>query len=196
MKGEGYKRVWGCQTRKQSKSQCTANFSIPEHELEQAFTTVIRELLEDETVLKDLMINMAEALDTTKVSERLEKYDGELNQQRKRLYELMQVQVGSLHARKQIDEEIHGIMRASEGIQTERDKLIASVERSDLDAKRLEEMKEFIKANNPLQEFDTALFKKLIRQAIVHSRNEIEFIFCMGLSRRVALGTPIEEKTA
>lgn len=184
---ERHRRVWACQTKGKKTNQCNAHFSIPETELEFAFNTAIKEMLEDETILNNLMINVAEALDTAKAGGGLAKVDEELNQHRKRLYELIQIQSASLYARKQIDEEIQNIMRKSEAVQAERDKLITSVERSNLDQKRLEEMKEFISENNPLKEFDKDLFRKLIRHAVIHSRNDVEFVFYTGISRRILL---------
>lgn len=87
-------------------------------------------------------------------------------------------------------------MKKSEMVQSEREKIIGGMERSNLDARRLEEMREFVNNNDPLQQFDKDLFRKLIRYAVIHSRNEIEFVFNMGLSKRITIGKGMEKESA
>lgn len=185
---EKHRRVWACQTKNKEMNGCNNRFSIPEQEIEQSFVTAVKELVSDDTIVSDIMLSVAESLDTAKVSDHMIKFDEELNQHRQRLYDLMQIKVNSNHARRQIDEEIQGIMRKTDTIQTERDKLLQNVERSQLDEKRLNEMREFVENNKPTNEFDKDLFRKLIHHAVIHNRNEIEFFFCTGQSKRVQIG--------
>jgi len=142
------------------------------------------------------MENITEALDKEKMTARLSVLDAELERLMLRLSELMAERATTHAAKKVRGEEMAVIVQRSEAIEAEKNELYNTSEQGELDAFRLDELREFIDQADPLTVFDKDLFRKVVNYCIVHSRYEVEFVFQLGMSRRAPLGKVLLKKLA
>ena len=186
IKGE-YVPTWVCATHKLKGIEACSQQSITERILEDAFTTVVGELLGDITAIKRVLEeNILSSLDDGGIA-RLETVLDEINKYQTEMLEIHRQRFRDEISLEDYNKKANIISTAIEQLNKEKTVLETQVHSVRMTRKRVENILEFLSNIDPTKNFDADLFKILVENVLIKPSNEIQFNFKVGISHTYRL---------
>ncbi len=186
IKGE-YVPTWVCATHKLKGIEAYSQQSITEIILEDAFTTVVGELLGDITAIKRVLEeNILSSLEDGGVA-RLEAVFDEIATYQTEMLEIHKQRFRDEISPEGYNKKANIISTVIEQLNKEKAILETQVHSVRMTRKRVEDLLKFLGNINPTKNFDADLFKVLVENILIKPNNELEFNFKVGISHTYKL---------
>ena len=180
--GNKIERTWACKEHLKGNKYCTQEI-LKEELLEELFVnTLNRLLLNRDKVLKKVEASVKEAMREvgTDNKQQIEKVDLMIEKRQADMLELNKRRGKREIDAEQYNTESREIMEQLDELFKQRDELIAEQSDGALSKSQYKMLTDFLKNEQKQTEFDKDVFTKLVDKVIVHSREEITFVFKDG----------------
>lgn len=180
--GNKIERTWACKEHLKGNKYCTQEI-LKEELLEELFVnTLNRLLLNRDKVLKKVEASVKEAMLEvgTDNKQQIEKVDLMIEKLQADMLELNKRRGKREVDAEQYNTESREIMEQLDELFKQRDELIAEQSDGALSKSQYKMLTDFLKNEQKQTEFDKDVFTKLVDKVIVHSREEITFVFKDG----------------
>jgi site-specific DNA recombinase len=181
--GNKIERTWACKEHLKGNKYCTQEI-LKEEVLEEMFVnTLNRLLLNRDKVLKKVEASVKEAMLEvgTDNKQQIEKVDLMIEKLQADMLELNKRRGKREVDAEQYNTESREIMEQLDELFKQRDELIAEQSDGALSKSQHKMLTDFLKNEQKQTEFDKDVFTKLVDKVIVHSREEITFVFKDGM---------------
>ncbi|MGI6079097.1 MAG: recombinase family protein [Fastidiosipilaceae bacterium] len=181
--GNKIERTWACKEHLKGNKYCTQEI-LKEELLEELFVnTLNRLLLNRDKVLKKVEASVKEAMLEvgTDNKQQIEKVDLMIEKLQADMLELNKRRGKREVDAEQYNTESREIMEQLDELFKQRDELIAEQSDGALSKSQHKMLTDFLKNEQKQTEFDKDVFTKLVDKVIVHSREEITFVFKDGM---------------
>jgi site-specific DNA recombinase len=181
--GNKIERTWACKEHLKGNKYCTQEI-LKEELLEELFVnTLNRLLLNRDKVLKKVEASVKEAMLEvgTDNKQQIEKVDLMIEKLQADMLELNKRRGKREVDAEQYNTESREIMEQLDELFKQRDELIAEQSDGALSKSQYKMLTDFLKNEQKQTEFDKDVFTKLVDKVIVHSREEITFVFKDGM---------------
>ena len=180
--GNKIERTWACKEHLKGNKYCTQEI-LKEELLEELFVNTLNRLLENrDKVLKKVEASVKEAMLEvgTDNKQQIEKVDLMIEKLQADMLELNKRRGKREVDAEQYNTESREIMEQLDELFKQRDELIAEQSDGALSKSQYKMLTDFLKNEQKQTEFDKDVFTKLVDKVIVHSREEITFVFKDG----------------
>ena len=180
--GNKIERTWACKEHLKGNKYCTQEI-LKEELLEELFVNTLNRLLENrDKVLKKVEASVKEAMLEvgTDNKQQIEKVDLMIEKLQADMLELNKRRGKREVDAEQYNTESREIMEQLDELFKQRDELIAEQSDGALSKSQYKMLTDFLKNEQKQTEFDKDVFTKLVDKVIVHSREEITYVFKDG----------------
>lgn len=195
------KKAWYCSTAiKQGRKYCRHSKPIPERVIEKCFLDAYRVLCADKaTIIRNFMQKAEPILEEINGKEEIEKLNIQEHDLKEKLKKLLDLKLDNLITEEAFKEKNYEIERKIKNIAKTRESKAQGLEKEDNLKNKIEEIKNLLKNNEIITEFDREVFDILVDKIIIgetdsEGNNNPYVISFVLKSGKNADGTIAEEK--
>lgn len=180
VKGE-YVQTWVCAEHKLNKDKCGQMY-ITEKAIENAFVEVMKELMQNSDVVKEMLLeNINAVLNDNNINE-LEKIVEKIKKLQTAMINLYKKKIKGELSKENYEKEALIVQKQIDALNNKKAKLEENKSVMILAKSRLEEIEKII--NSDINGFDEDTFTNLVDEVIIRKRYELEFKFKCGISKK------------